>query len=218
MRFSTCVAWVVVLLVVGSALAQKPGKMPGQKPGDPMGDNFFPPDLLMREADAIGLTDEQKQFLQGELQTMKSRFSDFQQQLQKEVQALAELLSAESVDEQKALEQMDKVLEQEREIKREHVKLLVSIKNKLTAEQQAKAREIKAKLMAQKGQGKAPPPSLPPKMQQVQTILKEWKQKGRDLSAVAPMMQELDPLMREGKFAEAEAIIDKMLDVLNKEP
>jgi len=219
MRFRFIVVCVLLLLGGTSALAQKAPEKAPQKPGDPMGENFFPPDLLLREAEAIGLTAEQKQFLKGELQTAKSRFTDFKQQLQKEMATLSELLDAERVDEQKAVEQLDKVLEQEREIKREQLRLLVGIKNKLTAEQQAKAREIKTELAALKGQGKTPPPpSLPPKMQQVQTTVKEWKQQGRDLSEVAPLMQELEPLLREGKFQEAEAVVDKILDLLNKKP
>ena len=175
MRLGVLAACILLLLCGRWAFAQKT-----QKTSDPMGESFFPPDLLLREAEAIGLTDEQKQFLQKELQTVKSRFSEFQQQLQKEMTSLAEILAAARVDEQKAVEQLDKVLEQERQIRREQLKLLVSIKNQLTPQQQAKAREIMAEMKAQKGQGKALPPSLQAKMEKVQGALKKWKQEGRD--------------------------------------
>jgi len=47
------------------------------------------------------------------------------------------------VNEQLALSQLDKVLDNEREMKRAHMELAIRIKNKLTAEQQMKLQSMR---------------------------------------------------------------------------
>jgi Spy/CpxP family protein refolding chaperone len=76
-----------------------------------------------------------------EVQKAQERFSDLQRRLQEEVETLGVLLKREQVEEQAALAQFDKVLNQEREIKRAHLALVLEIKSKMTHEQQAKLRD-----------------------------------------------------------------------------
>jgi len=64
---------------------------------------------------------------------------------------------------------------------------------------------------------KAPPASLQAKMQKVQAAVQRWQEQNRDLSPVGQIMQELQPLMQEGKFEEAEAKLDRTLKVLGQE-
>ncbi len=59
------------------------------------------------------------------------------------MEALHETMKASSVNEQLALSQLDKILDGEREIKHAHVGLAIRIKNKLTAEQQAKLQSMR---------------------------------------------------------------------------
>jgi len=59
------------------------------------------------------------------------------------MEALHETMKANSVNEQLALSQLDKVLDQEREMKRAHMELAIRIKNKLTPEQQAKLQAMR---------------------------------------------------------------------------
>jgi Spy/CpxP family protein refolding chaperone len=112
--------------------------VPPLPPMDPLGEAMFPPDLIMRHARELGLTDEQKTFMRSEIQRTTTRFNELQWQLQDAVEMLAETMKTTSVNEQQALALLDKVLDTEREIKRLHISMGIRIKNKLTPEQQAK--------------------------------------------------------------------------------
>ncbi len=171
----------------------------------------------MQHQSDIGLTEEQRNGLIAEVQKAQERFSDLQQRLQKEVDALVVLLKREQVEEQAALAQFDKVLNQEREVKRAHLALVLGIRSKLTPDQQAKLREIKNKIAA--GQIRSPEEVqrlLQAKMQKIQEGVERWQNDGRDPSAVAEIMQELEPLMKQGKHKDADAVLDRALKLLNE--
>src|SRR5437660_7684213 len=130
--------WLITLFIAGTLLsvvlasAQQPQMPqpappgPGQPPpppDDPLGNFLFPPELVMQHQREIGLTDEQKTFMRGEIQRVTVRFNELQWQLQDAVEALAATMKDSSVSEQQALSQLDKVLDSEREIKRLHLEL-----------------------------------------------------------------------------------------------
>lgn len=106
--------------------------------GDPIGRYLVPPELVMSQSEALGLTEQQRAAIKGEIQKMQSRFIDAQWDLQEQTSRMAGLLQQVPVDEAKVLEQADKIMSLERDIKRAHLTLLVRIKNTLTAEQIAK--------------------------------------------------------------------------------
>ncbi len=126
--------------------------VPPVPPADPLGDVMFPPDLIMGHARELGLTDEQKAFMRGEIQRTTTHFLELQWQLQDAMEALHQTMKSNAVDEQQALAQLDKVLDTERQIKRLHFSLGIRLKNQLTAEQQGKLR----------GMRMAPPPAGQP--------------------------------------------------------
>jgi len=111
---------------------------------DPLGDVMFPPDMILGHARQLGLTDDQKAFMRGEIQRTTSVFNELQWKLQDEMELLHEILKATSVNEEQALAQLNKVLEIEREIKRLHIGLAVRIKNRLTPEQQAQLHQMRS--------------------------------------------------------------------------
>ena len=129
----------VVFFLATTAWAQQP---PGSNP-DPIGQNFFPPELVMQNQESIGLSEEQKAFLKTELREAQSKFTDWQWKLQDEVEKMVSLIKQPHIDEQQVLAQLEKVLATEREVKRAQISLLVHIKNKLSAEQQAKLEAIR---------------------------------------------------------------------------
>jgi len=114
-----------------------------QPPSDPLGENLFPPELVIQYQEALGLTEEKITLLETELHQAQARFADLQEQLQAEAEKMVELVKQGRPDESKTLAQLDKVLNHEREIKRAQIALLIKIKNSLTPEQQTKLREIK---------------------------------------------------------------------------
>ena len=153
---------LVLLLVAGVLLsvvftaAQQPQPRPPGPENDPLGEAIFPPELVMQHQREIGLTDEQKAFMRGEIQRVTSRFNELQWQLQDAMEALATTMKEGSVNEQQALAQLDKVLDAEREIKHLHMGLAIRIKNKLTPDQQARLQQMK-----RMGQPQPPPHPMP---------------------------------------------------------
>ena len=111
---------------------------------DPIGENLFPPDLVLSNQKAIGLEDAQKNFMRSEVLKAQNRFTELQFQLQDSMETLTGLLKQNPVDESQVLVQLDKVLSAEREIKRAQIALMVRIKNQLTAEQQARLRQLRS--------------------------------------------------------------------------
>jgi hypothetical protein len=161
------------LLLTGLALWAPPS------PIDPLAENLFPPELVVYYQSEIGLTEEQRDTLMADIRKAEGRFTDLGQRLQKEGEALAALLKKEKVQEQAALAQFDKVFDQQREIQRAHLALVLGIKNKLSSEQQAKLREIKSKIAA--GQIRSPQEVqriLEGKLQQVQDGVQRWQNDG----------------------------------------
>ena len=116
---------------------------PPPPPMDPLGDVVFPPEMVMQHQRELGLTDEQKTYMRTEINRATTRFNELQWQLQDAMEALHETMKASSVNEQLALSQLDKILDGEREIKHAHVGLAIRIKNKLTADQQAKLQSMR---------------------------------------------------------------------------
>ena len=110
---------------------------------DPLGDVMFPPDMIMGHARELGVTDEQKAFMRGEIQRTTTRFLELQWQLQDAMEALHQTMKPNAVDEQQALSQLDKVLDTERQIKHLHFSLGIRLKNQLTPEQQGKLRAMR---------------------------------------------------------------------------
>lgn len=198
----------LLLVIVYSPLAAE------NHPTDPLAENLFPPELVMQRQSEIGLTDEQREAILSTINQAHGRFTQMHEQLQKEVQALGELLKNERVDQEAALAQFDKVQSRERKIKRTHLELVIGIKNKLTAEQQTKLQEFKKQMAAH---GPGPSASLRQKMEKVKAGVENWQNSSRDPSQVGGIMQEFEPLMKQGKFQEAEAILDRALKMFEGE-
>lgn len=142
-RGAFCVPAAWILAAVGFMAAQQPPQPP-QGP-DPIGENLFPPDQVLSNQKTIGLDEAQKNFVRSEVLKAQTRFTELQFQLQDAMETLAGLLKQSPADETQVLAQLDKVLNAEREVKRTQIALMVRIKNKLTPEQQARLRQLRAK-------------------------------------------------------------------------
>ncbi len=130
--------FLVTLAFLSTGFAQQP-------PDDPFRDYLFPPELVMQNQQALGLTEDQKNYLKTELRQAQQRFTELQWKLEDEMERLRLLLKEHTVDEPKALAQLDKVLAAERDIKHTQIALLIRIKDHLKPEQQARLQEIQNK-------------------------------------------------------------------------
>lgn len=136
-------ASAILLIALASVAGDQqpgPGGPPGpqQPPGpDPLAGNLFPPELIMQNQQALGLSDEQRTYLLGEIQRTQGQATAVQWRLQAAVEKLAGIVRQERIDETQVLAQLDSVLALEREMKRLQITLLVRLKNRLAPEQQA---------------------------------------------------------------------------------
>ena len=135
--------------LIGAASLGAQGAPPGQRgPGpqggpDDFGRNFFPPELVMQHQSEIGLQDSQRAALTSAVQQAQGKFMDLQWKLSAEGEKMGRLLQGTQVDETQVLEEVDRILALEREIKRGQISLMVRIKNTLTPAQQAKLADIR---------------------------------------------------------------------------
>lgn len=112
---------------------------------DPMQEFFFPPEFVMRYQNEIQLKKEQKELIISTVEEAQKKFNRLQWDLQNEMTALQKLLAESTVSETNVLTQLDKVLEQERIIKKAQITLMVRIKNALTDDQKVKLNTLKGK-------------------------------------------------------------------------
>ncbi|HNR11816.1 MAG TPA: periplasmic heavy metal sensor [Thermodesulfobacteriota bacterium] len=144
---------VTALLIGGSALAgsKNHGPSDGKRGFDRMmcgkmfHKNFFPPEMIMRHQQEIGLTEEQKTYMKTQTQEAESTFTSLEWDLHDAIGTLDTLTAQQTPDEKQVLAQLDKVLSLENKIKRARLTLMIRLKNKLTPEQQAKLVELKGK-------------------------------------------------------------------------
>ena len=122
-----------------------PGPGPGPGPED-WGRSFFPPELVMQHQSEIGLQDAQRATLTSAIQQAQSKFMDMQWKLSAEGEKMGRLLQGTQVDEAQVLDEVDRILNLEREIKKAQISLMVRIKNTLTPAQQAKLSEIRGRM------------------------------------------------------------------------
>ena len=116
-----------------------------QQPDDPLARYLVPPDLIMAHSQELNLLEKQRAAIKAEVQKAQSKFIDLQWDMKEESEKMIRLLQQTPADEARILEQADKVMAMEREIKKTQLSLLIRIRNVLTPEQMAKLEEIRRK-------------------------------------------------------------------------
>ena len=152
-RITALVAAVAVCLCARNAAGQKTiasaqtdrreGDGQKQGAGDPFARFLFPPELIMQHQSEIGLTDAQRTTITTAIQQAQGKFVEAQFKISGEGEKLGRLLQGVSIDEAQAVEQVDRILSLERDVKRAQVGLLVRLKNALTPSQQVKLAQLR---------------------------------------------------------------------------
>jgi Spy/CpxP family protein refolding chaperone len=147
-RWLLPVAVTAFLIVVGGrpAMAQANPAPPAapRQADDPFASELFVPELIMQHARAIGLDDRQRSAITQLITQLQGRVTSLQWQLAEQMQALKETLGRPTVDQDRALDQMNRVLETEKSIKRAHLEMLIKVKNILRADQKAALTRLRA--------------------------------------------------------------------------
>jgi hypothetical protein len=182
--------------------------------------DLFAPDLILREAEALGLSDQQRNDVTALVKETKKAFADAQPKLRDTTDGLAQTLKATSVSEKSALDQFTATLEVEKEMKRAQFLMLVRAKNLLTPVQQEKLRAI---VESQPPKGKKTPTEsgttdvrqeLNARMQKVQAEVDRWRREGRDPGPILELMKTFGDQMQAGQFPDAKETLQRALERL----
>ena len=135
MKTLTSLVLLTVLTLSATANAQLANNAADKRAALQMG--LYPPDIIMRHQQRLGITDAQRSEMAGAVKTFQTDVAELQWQLQSEQQTLRQMLATTDIDSGAALAQVNSVLELENAFKRAHFKLLIAIKNALTEDQVA---------------------------------------------------------------------------------
>lgn len=104
--------------------------------------HLFPPEAVLKNQMNLDLSDEQLQSIKKLLNETHARVLDVQMELHRATEALNRALEPSEVDESAVLAAAEEAMGLEKQVKKAHLELMVRIKNLLTADQQAKLKEI----------------------------------------------------------------------------
>jgi len=107
-------------------------------------------------AEDLNLTADQKQKMDDVFQQNRLKLIDLHASLQKEEATLEPLISADAPDETKILAQIDKVAQARAELEKSNARMLLSVRQLLTADQWTKLKAARAQRMA-RGPGRGGP-------------------------------------------------------------
>ncbi len=136
--------WAVVC-ALGLLVSAEPAAAQAapKQEADPFAGVLFPPELIMQHARAIRLSDDQRVTITRQIEQLQSRVVRMQWELTEQVQALRETLARPRVDQDRAIDQMNRVLDTEQDIKKAHLEMLIRIKNVLRPEQQTELARLR---------------------------------------------------------------------------
>lgn len=198
--------WLGMVLVVACgrvALAEQPA-------GDPLHHLLISPDVLIHHRAEIGLTDEQVEQIRSRLEEAGPKTHEHQMRLNKAMGRLAKLLSADNIDEGAALKQLDEVLAIEKDLKHVHLRLMIQIRNGLTAQQRQAAAKAQRDLELREG----PQQRLQAKLSRIEKEVQSRAEAGQPPFEAVGLMQKFPELMQAGQVQEAEALLDRVIHLL----
>jgi Spy/CpxP family protein refolding chaperone len=170
MRRIPLVAALVATATIVTAQARPWGGREGGPPGGAGGPGrpgghaelmgeLFPPELVMRHQEEIGLSDDQKAKLIKAMQEMQTDLVPLQFEMGEAAAKLRNAVAQPRIDEQTAGDLADRLMGLETKIKRRHLTTMIRVKNVLTPDQQDRLRALREQepRHGRRG-GFAPPP------------------------------------------------------------
>lgn len=183
--------------------------------GDPLAELLVPPHLMMEKADEVGLSADQRQQIQQAAQQVHHPMTEKQEPLKAALAALAAELAKEDLDAEAARRKLDAVLEAERPLKQLQLGVLVETNKVLTVDQRRKLQHM---LSARQNGGGGDKSNLEQrlhaKLERVKRGLEAKLQAGEQPLEIPNKMQGFPVLMEQGRHAEAEQLLDEVLQML----
>ncbi len=208
---------LIAILVVRSgdvARAQAPPELaspPEPRLENPIEEHLFPPEFIQQQGEKIGLSQQQRDAIVMDVKALQEQLPAQEASLRNEVSTLGHLIPQSMTDETQLLAQLDKVLEQERQIKRLQLGTMFRIRKRLTPEQLARLQEIKKEVSKSQQQLQQ---RLQTKLMRVHELVEQHVKAGQPPHDIAEQMQAFPKLMEQGKVSEAEALLDDSLKKL----
>ena len=181
---------------------------------EPVDEFIFPPDLIVRAQEEVKLTDKQRQQLRDVTEKMDVRAPELQKRMKAENDAFLALMKPGHVDTAAAIAQLDKLLDAEREMKRAQIGFILAVKNALTPEQQAKLTAYRKAEGLDRATMEEFQKRFVVKAERVRIGVERIVSNGGDPGPVQAAMEEVRAMMEQGKPKEAEAAIDRALNLL----
>ena len=132
---------------LGGGPGGKPGmgghRMGGPGMGGSMDHNLFPPEFVLQNQLALGLSAEQVVAIKKQIVETQGRLLDAKIELGRVTEQLRAALEGAKVDETAALNLAGQAMDLEKQVKTAHLGLMIRVKNVLTEQQQDKARTLK---------------------------------------------------------------------------
>jgi len=177
---------------------------------NPVEAELFPPDFLMAQREALGLSETQLQDIQATMQDIQPKFESLKGQLEERGKAFQEALRQPQPDLAQTEEKLRALLAQENEMKVLQVRLMLGLRSKLTAEQLDKARQLR-----QQAAGKDPHDGvaqrLQKKFEQLRAAIEERAFGGAPPEEIVKEVGEIQKLAQSGQPLEAERQIDQLI-------
>jgi Spy/CpxP family protein refolding chaperone len=165
------------------------------------------PESALQHATELELTPDQRKQLGDNMADLETVATKFTTTVQRESDALAEILGADKPNESEATAQFESLLAAEAELKR--VRLTMSLRTRavLTPAQLQKLQSLQN---ARSTRRTSPPANreLVTKMERVRGLIERARQAGLDLSSIRTMWRRVNDLTQDGKTSEASQALD----------
>ena len=183
---------------------------------------LIPPELVMRNRSEIRLGDDQIQEIGKITGEFREKVESLQRTVEQHNQKLIQLLQTDSIEEAVALKQLQSYLDAEQELKQTHFTAMIRIRNVLTLEQRtkliAKRKAMRPNQAIKPATARTPNETelrLRGKVEQIKKEVESRASKGTPPMEAAKLMKEFSGNMQKGRIDEAEAILDRVMNMLD---
>lgn len=204
MRLTFCLLCVAVATALLTPVVAAP----------PVGNSIdallYQPGDVLKHGELLALTDGQFEKIEAEIRKATPVAQDLQNKANQAMGKLAELLTADSVDEDAAVQLLDESLITEKERKRLHLRVMIRVRNILTNDQRQTAMKLQRTASSQWELEHR----LKTKIEMIQQEIQRRAESGNPPSDVVGLMQKFPELMKKGQPLVAEAILDRVIAML----
>ena len=136
---------------------------PGEMMDGPLAEfGLFPPDFVLANQNALGLSDKQLLAITKDVGATHEKFAGMRDAIRPLAEKLHAMLSQSRIDEPEALALAAQVHDMEKQIKMEHLGLMIRVKNNLTPDQQETLKSLAPPRPDRSNRSDRPEPPMTP--------------------------------------------------------